>query len=226
MSDGPTSPAASVPKSRGRRRLYHVQPDGLVPAESTSHPPSGGGGLSVDSSPAAKALPVEPLMVVEERKRPAELGVTRLTEGLVVSRGARRLRAGHIVQDHVLLAASAMAIPVPIPGALAEAALQVRMIRRLAALYKVEYEERHVQTLLGTVLSALSAGWFAGKLLRYASWATYVANFWPAAMLTGGLTYGIGMFFVHHFESGGTLRDARPEQAVTYLRGVRAGHGG
>ena len=224
MSDGRTSSEASVPKSRGRRRLYQAQPESLVPAETTSQPASGGG-LSVDSSPATGALRVEPLVVVGERKRPAELGVTRSTEGPVVSRGARRLRAGHIVQDHVLLAASAMAIPVPIPGALAEAALQVRMIRRLAALYQVEYEERHVRTLLGTVLSALSAGWFAGKLLRYASWATYVTNFWPAAMLTGGLTYGIGMFFVHHFESGGTLRDARPEQAVTYLRGVRAGHG-
>jgi uncharacterized protein (DUF697 family) len=130
----------------------------------------------------------------------------------------RRVQAESVVRDHVLLSASAMAIPIPLPGALAEAAVQVRMIRKLAALYDVQFDESRTQTFLAAVLGALSAGWMAGRLLRFAASSTWILPFWPGAALTGGLCYLIGRFFIGHFENGGSLEDARPEDAAALLR--------
>jgi uncharacterized protein (DUF697 family) len=143
----------------------------------------------------------------------AEPASTTSTKSPVV----RRMQADSVVRDHVLLSASAMAIPIPLPGALAEAAVQMRMIRKLAALYGVPFDESRAQTFLAALLGALSAGWMAGRLLRFAAASSWILPFWPGAALTGGLCYLIGRFFIRHFENGGSLEDAGPEDAAALL---------
>jgi uncharacterized protein (DUF697 family) len=130
----------------------------------------------------------------------------------------RRLRAKQTIRDHVLLAAGAMAIPVPFVDMAAEAAVQVRMIRRLAAIHGVDFAEERAKALVAAALGGFSAGWAAGALLRYASFAMYFANFLPSAAIASTITWGIGRLFDQHFENGGRLDDMHPETAATALR--------
>lgn len=130
----------------------------------------------------------------------------------------RRLKAEQTVRDHALLAAGAMVIPVPLVDMAAEAAIQVRMVRRLAEIHDVDFAEERAKALVAAALGGFSAGWAAGALLRYASFATYFTNFWPSALLASSITYGIGRLFSHHFEQGGNLHDLSPETAASQLR--------
>jgi uncharacterized protein (DUF697 family) len=72
-----------------------------------------------------------------------------------------------------VLSGGAMVIPVPLLDMAAEAAIQVRMVKRLAEIYGVDFGEERAKTLVVAALGGFSAGWAAGNLLRYASFATY-----------------------------------------------------
>lgn len=129
-----------------------------------------------------------------------------------------RLKAKQAVRDHVLLSGSAMVIPVPLLDMAAEAAIQVRMVKRLAEIYGVDFGEERAKTLVVAALGGFSAGWAAGNLLRYASFATYFTNFWPSAILSAAITYAIGQVFIHHFDKGGGLHDLSAAAAANILK--------
>lgn len=128
------------------------------------------------------------------------------------------LKAKQAVRDHALLSGGAMVIPVPLLDMAAEAAIQVRMVKRLAEIYGVDFGEERAKTLVVAALGGFSAGWAAGSLLRYASFATYFTNFWPSAILSAAITYAIGQVFIHHFGKGGSLQDLSPEAAANILK--------
>jgi len=128
------------------------------------------------------------------------------------------LKAKQAVRDHALLSGGAMVIPVPLLDMAAEAAIQVRMVKRLAEIYGVDFGEERAKTLVVAALGGFSAGWAAGSLLRYASFATYFTNFWPSAILSAAITYAIGQVFIHHFDKGGSLQDLSPEAAANILK--------
>ena len=130
----------------------------------------------------------------------------------------RRLKADQTVRDHALLASGAMAIPIPLLDMAAETTIQIRMVSRLCALYGVDFAEHRLKTVIAGVLSGISAGWVAGRLMRYASFASYFSNFWPSALFTGGITYAIGQVFIEHFESGGGIHDLNARKAAGLLR--------
>jgi uncharacterized protein (DUF697 family) len=128
------------------------------------------------------------------------------------------LKAKQAVRDHALLSGGAMVIPIPLLDMAAEAAIQVRMVKRLAEIYGVDFGEERAKTLVVAALGGFSAGWAAGSLLRYASFATYFTNFWPSAILSAAITYAIGQVFIHHFDKGGSLHDLSPEAAASILK--------
>lgn len=128
------------------------------------------------------------------------------------------LKAKQAVRDHALLSGGAMVIPVPLLDMAAEAAIQVRMVKRLAEIYGVDFGEERAKTLVVAALGGFSAGWAAAGLLRYASFAMYFANFWPSAILSAAITYAIGQVFIHHFDKGGSLQDLSPEAAASILK--------
>ncbi len=129
----------------------------------------------------------------------------------------RRLKADQTVRDHALLASGAMVIPVLLLSMAAETTIQIRMVSRLCTLYGIEFAEHRLKTVIVAVLSGISAGWAAGRLMHYASLAFYFRNFWPSALLTGGVTYVIGRVFIEHFESGGGIHDLNARKATTLL---------
>jgi uncharacterized protein (DUF697 family) len=198
-----TAAEDALPKPRPRRRLY------------TSAPPA-----QPALPPAAAAWPE----VVEAADPPvAAPGVAQSTLRAptppACSRSPllRKLKSRQTIRDHALLAAGAMVIPLPFVDMAAEAAIQVRMVRRLAEIHGVDFAEKRARTLVAAAIGGFSAGLAAGTLLRYASFASYIANFWPSAAASSAITYGIGRLFEQHFEKGGHLDDLSPDTAARAL---------
>jgi uncharacterized protein (DUF697 family) len=130
----------------------------------------------------------------------------------------RRMKVDQAVRDAALLAGSAMVIPVPLLDIAVEVTIQINMVRRLCELYGIDFAEERAKAVVAAVVGGFSAGWAAGRLLRYASFATYFSNFWPSAILSSAITYAIGRVFVHHFETGGGLDDLDAKKAAGILR--------
>jgi uncharacterized protein (DUF697 family) len=188
--------ATTTSKAPRRRRLYAAEASDPAPI---AEPPA-----PAAAAPEATALAAPPATVPRRNGTRSPL--------------LRDLRSRQTIRDHALLAAGAMVIPVPLVDMAAEAAIQVRMVKRLAEIHGVDFAEERAKTLVAAAIGGFSAGWAAGTLLRYASFASYFTNFWPSAALSSAITYGIGHLFAQHFSKGGHLDDLPPEVAAETLR--------
>lgn len=220
--------ATAAPARTGRRRLYAsdvaaVEQPVSAPAgeakstrgDETSPAPMDEPVMSVTDVPIVPAADVP----TSPAARPAPPRATPpATRKPVRSPMLRRLRARQTIRDHALMAAGAMAIPVPLLDMAAEAAIQVRMVKRLSEIHGIDFAEERAKTLVAAALGGFSAGWAAGSLLRYASFAMYFANFLPSAAIASAITWGIGRLFDQHFEKGGRLEDMHPDTAASALR--------
>lgn len=119
--------------------------------------------------------------------------------------------AQEIVKTHLLLAVGGGLIPVPLVDFAAVTGVQINMIRSLAKLYSVDFNEQIgksiVSSLVGTSLARLAASAvkaipLIGSILGAAS----------MSVLSGASTYAVGQVFIQHFGKGGTLDDFNPEQ--------------
>lgn len=200
--EAPPSTPTPEAKPAGRRRLY------AATATTEDTPPAPAEKAQAPAAPP-EALPAQPTASAPPSAGPCAPPRSPLL---------RSLKARQAIRDHALLAAGAMVIPVPFVDMAAEAAIQVRMVKRLAEIHGIDFAEERAKTLVAAAIGGFSAGWAAGNLLRYASFATYFANFWPSAILSSAITYGIGRLFSQHFERGGRLDDMAPETAAAALR--------
>lgn len=209
----------TTPKAPRRRRLYAAEATDPAPVEVPATAVAPEVAAPIDATPtaapaaaeAAEAPESEPVALPPAARAPLRRNGTR-------SPLLRDIRSRQTIRDHALLAAGAMVIPVPLVDMAAEAAIQVRMVKRLAEIHGVDFAEERAKTLVAAAIGGFSAGWAAGTLLRYASFATYFTNFWPSAALSSAITYGIGHLFAQHFSRGGHLDDLAPEVAADTLR--------
>lgn len=237
----PTTPEATAATSKpraSRRRLYAPDPASgpadTAPTTPVTVPDTTTNGSIESVAPVATVARTESSKIAGAdaasdgaARNPAPPQAARKAAGpaplpaprpITRSPMLRRLRAKQTIRDHVLLAAGAMAIPVPFVDMAAEAAVQIRMIRRLAVIHGVDFAEERAKALVAAALGGFSAGWAASSLLRYASFAMYFANFWPSAAIASAITWGIGKLFDQHFEHGGGLHDMKPETVASTLR--------
>ena len=218
-----TPAATSAPKAPRRRRLYAAEATDPAPAEATAAPDT-----PVEAAPTTVTVAPTPATVAPEAAEPAATALSPTTRAPLRRNGTRSpllrdIRSRQTIRDHALLAAGAMALAVPLVDMAAEAAIQVRMVKRLAEIHGVDFAEERAKTLVAAAIGGFSAGWAAGTLLRYASFASYFTNFWPSAALSSAITYGIGHLFAQHFSKGGQLDDLAPEVAADTLRAKARG---
>jgi uncharacterized protein (DUF697 family) len=123
----------------------------------------------------------------------------------------RLARAETLTRDHMVMSLAAGLVPVPLLDLAAGAGIQIFLLRRLCALYGVQFSERMARgavfALLGGVgAGALASGLFATgvKLLPGAGSVLGVVSM-PVSL--AAFTYGIGKVFTAHFEVGGSLHD-------------------
>jgi uncharacterized protein (DUF697 family) len=99
--------------------------------------------------------------------------------------------------------AAAGVMPVPVVGAVAVGALQLKMIAALAEHYGVAFNHEVGKSLLAAVIGSTTAVRLASSVVPLLGLATGPA-------LGYASTWAIGRVFVNHFEAGGTLANADP----------------
>ena len=120
----------------------------------------------------------------------------------------RREEALKLVERFAFWAGAAGAIPVPILDIAGIGAVQVQMIRRLAEMYDADFSHSRTKALLAAISGATLTG---SSSLGAASLTKSVPILGPAVTsiavptLGASATFAIGVAFIEHFESGGTL---------------------
>jgi uncharacterized protein (DUF697 family) len=132
-------------------------------------------------------------------------------------------KADAAIRDHVGYAMAASAIPVPIADVLAVTAVQLDLVRQLAALYEMKYDETWGKATVSALTASSAARWGASAVKSVAGIGSIVGA-GAQAVLSGASTYAIGQLFKRHFEASGTIDTFNPERArAAYEKLVEAG---
>jgi uncharacterized protein (DUF697 family) len=134
-----------------------------------------------------------------------------------------------IVYRYMAVSAGAALIPIPGADIAVLAGVHVALIKRLCEHYQVDFTEHTARNILIAVLASIipgTIGSFAGrKFLRLLPGTARVFGWGLMSASSAVFSYGIGMLFIHHFESGGDLLsfDARRlHEVFPYLFGQPA----
>lgn len=115
-----------------------------------------------------------------------------------------------IIRRHVGFAMVAGAIPIPLVDIVAVTAIQVDLIKDLAAYYEVDYSKERGKAL-ATALIGTTVGNIIGRAGASAIKAIpgigTVLGIGSMAIFAGASTYALGKVFEHHFREGGNLFD-------------------
>lgn len=141
---------------------------------------------------------------------------------------ARRAMAMKLVRRMALWAGAAGLIPLPFVDLAAIGGIQLQMLRKLSKLYEVPFSENRgkaiMASLVGTMIPA-SSGIGAASLIKGVPIAGIAVSAAAMPALSAGATYGIGMAFIQHFRSGGTLLDFEPPDYHDFIKAQAAQHG-
>ena len=124
----------------------------------------------------------------------------------------KRNKAMIIIKKYTALSSTAALIPMPLVDLAASTGLQLKMLKDLCDLYEIPFSEHRGKALITTLISGYHVGLFAGsfaKLIPVISMAGAIASMF---VLSGSVTYAVGLLFMYHFGKGGTLSDFDPEQ--------------
>jgi uncharacterized protein (DUF697 family) len=126
----------------------------------------------------------------------------------------REIGAMQVVNKYALFAGGAGLVPIPLFDIAAIAAVQVRMLSRLAANYDVplsrERGKAAVTALLGSVVPTSLGYGMLGSVVQHVPVIGPVLGVFTVGAFAVAATYAVGKVFIQHFESGGTFLDFDP----------------
>ncbi len=138
--------------------------------------------------------------------------------------GRRDAAADETILKHMGLAMGGGAIPVPVLDLAAVTAVQLDLLKRLAALYDVPFEARSSRAFLTSLTGALGAGALArvgASLAKAIPGVGTIGGGITQVVLTGATTYAVGQLFKRVFREGRTIAqldvDDVREEAAGYL---------
>jgi uncharacterized protein (DUF697 family) len=124
--------------------------------------------------------------------------------------------AQEIVKKYALYAAGAGLIPFPVVDFAAIAALELKMLRDLGALYEMPFEQDRVRPIVAALIGGYSStkiGYgVGGSMLKSVPLIGQAVGLVSVPAFGAGVTYAIGKVFIQHFASGGTFLDFDPEK--------------
>lgn len=126
-----------------------------------------------------------------------------------------------IIHRHALMAAGVGLVPLPVVDFAGTTAVALRMVRRLAAHYEVEFFPEAARAALSALLGGGAATVVTFGPARAAALAVPGVGV-AAAMALGSasasaLVYALGRVFALHFALGGSLHDFDPERFRDYF---------
>jgi uncharacterized protein (DUF697 family) len=117
----------------------------------------------------------------------------------------RRMRAGDIVLAHTGLATGSMFIPWMGIDVATELAVQVRMARRLCALYGAPFPDTGAFEVITGLVGGISYGALSVAAMRFLSFGSYFAGNLPAAATTAAYTWLLGELLIERLETTGRI---------------------
>lgn len=126
----------------------------------------------------------------------------------------RRLRAQDMVLRHTSLAAASMAIPIPLLDMATALSIQIRMAKKLCALYHAPFELATARPIISGMLGGMSLGSLGTAGLRYLSYASYFAGTLPSAALSAAYTYALGELLLARLAAHGRIDLPTPDEAA------------
>jgi uncharacterized protein (DUF697 family) len=133
----------------------------------------------------------------------------------------RRAIAVKLVERFSLWAGGAGLIPVPFVDLATVGGVQIQMLRRLSQVYGVPFSKNQgksiVAGLAGSMIPATSALGTASVMKGVPVVGTLISALAMPA-LSAGATYAIGMAFIEHFASGGTLLDFKHSDYSEFIK--------
>ena len=137
---------------------------------------------------------------------------------------AADLEADAIIKKHMGFAMAGGAIPVPVVDLAAVTAVQLDLLKQLAAHYGVEFEGRSARAFLTSLSAALAGSSVArigASLVKAVPGIGTIGGGVAQIILTGASTYAVGRLFKRVFREGNDLNaldlTAVREEALEYL---------
>jgi len=133
----------------------------------------------------------------------------------------RRAAAVKLVKRFSVWAGAGGLIPAPFVDMIAVSAVQFEMVRRISRIYDVPFSENRGKAVVagfaGTLIPA-SSGIGAASLTKGVPLLGSLIGFVTVPTLAYGATYAMGMAFVQHFVTGGTLLDFNPPDYREFIK--------
>ena len=134
---------------------------------------------------------------------------------------SRRAAAVKLVERFSLWSGAAGLIPVPFADLATVGGLQIQMLRRLSQIYEVPFSKNQGKSILaglaGSMIPATSALGTASLMKGVPVFGALISALAMPA-LSAGATYAIGMAFIEHFASGGTLLDFKASEYSEFMK--------
>jgi uncharacterized protein (DUF697 family) len=134
---------------------------------------------------------------------------------------SRRASAVKLVERFSLWSGAAGLIPVPFVDLAAVGGVQIRMLGRISRIYGVPFSVNRgkmlIASLVGSMIPVSSAIGAASIIKSVPVVGTAISALAMPAM-SAGATYAIGMVFIKHFASGGTLLDFNPRHYRGFIK--------
>jgi uncharacterized protein (DUF697 family) len=134
---------------------------------------------------------------------------------------ARRTRAVKLVERFSLWSGAAGLIPVPFVDLAAVGGVQIQMLRRISQIYDIPFSKNRGKALIaglaGTMIPVTTGIGMASVIKSVPLIGTAIGAIATPA-LSVGATYAIGMVFIQHFATGGTLLDIEPPDYREYIK--------
>jgi uncharacterized protein (DUF697 family) len=111
--------------------------------------------------------------------------------------------------------------PVPLIDLAAVGGIQIQMLRRISRIYNVPFSENRSKALIVSLAGStipVSSGIGAASIAKSVPVVGTAIGAVVMPALSAGATYAIGMAFIEHFTSGGTLLDFNPAQYGEFIK--------
>jgi len=117
--------------------------------------------------------------------------------------------AENLIKNHVMAAATAAVVPLPLFDVAAITLVQVRLISKLAHMYGKAYSEGPVRNTISALVGG-AVGQGGGQLVGFSLTKFIPGIGWMLGMMSlpviaGASTYAIGRVYARHFKQGGTI---------------------
>jgi uncharacterized protein (DUF697 family) len=138
-----------------------------------------------------------------------------------IAAGDRKTRARKLVERFSLWSGVAGLLPVPVVDLAAVGGVQLQMLRRISQIFDIPFSKNRGKAIMasfaGTMIPA-STGLGVASMIKAVPVAGTAIGALTTPALSVGATYVIGMAFIEHFASGGTLLDFEPPDYREFIK--------